>query len=381
MRWWRRFDRAEVEDDFARIGAAGFDSVRIFLLWEHFQPEPRAVSKEGLSELAQVADLASAHGLSLLVTLFTGHMSGVNWIPGWLLDPSRSAQRFRIVAGDRVVDAGIRNWYAESSLIEAQARLAREVAALLRDHPALWAWDLGNESSNCVIPPSRKAAREWLERVADAIRSVDGRHPITLGLHLEDLEEDRRLGPAEAATVCDFLSMHGYPIYTPWAGSTTEELLLPFLGLVTEWLGGREVLFEEFGAPALPRETLNRLGRPSLLLDEDEAGAFMERASLALRRFGFPGALVWCYGDYDERLWNEPPFDAIIHERWFGLWRADGSPKPAVAAIKKATRAGAGIVRPSPGWIDIEREEYYARPSENLRRLYRRFRAVTARER
>ena len=38
MYWWRRFRADEVQRDFERIRAAGFDSVRFFLLWEDFQP-------------------------------------------------------------------------------------------------------------------------------------------------------------------------------------------------------------------------------------------------------------------------------------------------------------------------------------------------------
>ena len=33
MRWWQRFDAAEVDRDFARIREAGGDLVRFFLLW------------------------------------------------------------------------------------------------------------------------------------------------------------------------------------------------------------------------------------------------------------------------------------------------------------------------------------------------------------
>ena len=39
MRWWTMFDEGETVEDFARIAAGGFDSVRVFLLWEAFQPE------------------------------------------------------------------------------------------------------------------------------------------------------------------------------------------------------------------------------------------------------------------------------------------------------------------------------------------------------
>src|SRR5712692_3394359 len=86
MYWWQRFDRAEVERDFARISNAGFDSVRIFLRWEDFQPSPRLISESALVDLGLVADVAAHNQLSLIPTLFTGHMSGVNWIPEWALD-------------------------------------------------------------------------------------------------------------------------------------------------------------------------------------------------------------------------------------------------------------------------------------------------------
>jgi len=78
MYWWRRFDTGEVRRDFARICAVGLDSVRIFLLWEDFQPTPDRVAPEALERLVTVADVAANHGLSLVPTLFTGHMSGVN---------------------------------------------------------------------------------------------------------------------------------------------------------------------------------------------------------------------------------------------------------------------------------------------------------------
>ncbi|MGH2499206.1 MAG: hypothetical protein ACRDF0_03825, partial [Candidatus Limnocylindria bacterium] len=120
MAWWRRFDRAEVERDFALIRAAGFDSVRVFLLWEDFQPAPGRVAVAPLAHLVAVADAAERAGLSLVPTLFTGHMSGVNWIPPWALGAPRGPSRFRVVAGGAVVDAAIRNWYDDPEIVAAQ---------------------------------------------------------------------------------------------------------------------------------------------------------------------------------------------------------------------------------------------------------------------
>ena len=51
-----------------------------------------------LKRVVAVADLASALGLALVPTLFTGHMSGVNWIPAWALGGSDGDRRFRVVS-------------------------------------------------------------------------------------------------------------------------------------------------------------------------------------------------------------------------------------------------------------------------------------------
>ena len=248
MAMWRRFDRGAVREDLARLAAAGCDSVRIFLRWEDFQPDPRRIDEAALAKLRLVLDDAARSGLGVIPTLFTGHMSGVNWLPPWALGPG-PARRFRTVSGGGIVDRATRDW-ATPAIRDAQALLAREAARALAGHPALRIWDLGNENSNVWVPASRDDGRRWLAAMAEAIRSVDPATPLTIGLHAEDLEEDRRIGPAEAAEVCAVLSMHGYPMYLDWAGAPDDEQVLPFLAALTRRFGGgREVLFAEFGAP------------------------------------------------------------------------------------------------------------------------------------
>ncbi len=369
--WWQKFDPAVVEQDFGRMRDAGCDVVRIFLLWEDFQPAPDCISADAVNRLRSVADTAGRMNLSLIVTFFTGHMSGANWIPRWALTEGDGRSRFRIISGGRVVVAAARNWYTDQEIMRAQELLLREVVTCLRDHPAIGAWDLGNENSNCVQPPSCADAIAWLDRMAATIRGCDPDRPITLGLHAEDLEEDRRLGPAEAARVCDFLSIHGYPVYAPWAESPTDVRVLPFLALVVRWLGDEDVLFEEFGVPTIPLEA--EVPERVPLVSEDEARHFIEHGLMALYEIGCLGAMLWCYTDYAEALWTLPPLDCASHERSFGLWRADGQAKPAVQALS----TWRGKPRRPPcddfSWVDIERETFYQRPSENLQRLFHRF--------
>jgi endo-1,4-beta-mannosidase len=376
MGWWSAFDLAEVEADFARIAACGLDSVRVFLSWEDFQPAPGRVDGEMLARLIGVADLAAGLGLALIPTLFTGHMSGVNWIPPWALGGSDGDHRFRVVSGGRVVRRGLRSWYSDSAVGEAQVLLAAEAAAALAGHEAVWAWDLGNENSNCVVPPSRSSARSWLARLGSAIRSADETALVTVGLHMEDLEENRRLGPWEASQACDLLSMHGYPIYARWADGPTDAELLPFLARVTHWLGeGRDVLFSEFGLPTYrPDDPPEQSAGATPLVEEEAAAAYTTAALEGLRRAGCLGAFLWCYSDYDPALWQYPPFDLAPHERTFGLWRVDGSPKPAVAAIAAFVGAERCIAGYADAWIDIGRDEFLLDPSAQLPRLYRRYR-------
>jgi endo-1,4-beta-mannosidase len=375
MGWWTQFDRAEVAADFARIAASGLDSVRVFLTWEAFQPAPDAVDHAMLERLVTVADLAGELGLALVPTLFTGHMSGVNWIPAWALGGSEGDDRFRVVSGGTVAESGLRNWYADPVVADAQALLAAEAAAALAGHEALWAWDLGNENSNCVLPPDQAAAGAWLARIASEIRAADDTALVTVGLHMEDLEEDRMLGPHEASGVCDFLSMHGYPIYARWADGPTDDRLLGFLACMTRWLGDeREILFSEFGLPTYRRG--ERHGS-AFLIEETAAAAYTATALAGLRRAGCLGTMLWCYSDYDSALWESPPFDLAVHERSFGLWRADGSPKPAVAAVAAFVGADrCNSATDDDTWIDIDRDEFYLDPGAQLPRLYRRYRSA-----
>jgi len=83
MDWLASYDPAIIRRDFTRIAAAGMDIVRIFLRWEDLQPDPTGIDATALAAVVDTADAATDAGVELIVTLFTGDMSGVNWIPPW----------------------------------------------------------------------------------------------------------------------------------------------------------------------------------------------------------------------------------------------------------------------------------------------------------
>ena len=92
MYWWPEFDRGEVAEEFDVMASLGISVVRVFLLWDDWQPSSDSVSSERLRDLGVVLDLAAERDLGLDITFFTGHMSGPNWSPGWLLDASRDTR-------------------------------------------------------------------------------------------------------------------------------------------------------------------------------------------------------------------------------------------------------------------------------------------------
>jgi endo-1,4-beta-mannosidase len=243
----------------------------------------------------------------------------------------------------------------------------------------VWAWDLGNENSNCTVPADAAAGEIWLERMTNALRLADAGRPVTIGIHMEDLQEDRGIGPAVAARWCDFVCMHGYPIYAEWAAGPTDDRVVPFLALLTRWLSAdAPVLFEEFGLPTAPIGA----AAEGLVVDEVAAAAYTASVIDGLCEVGALGALGWCFSDYAPSRCARPPLDRAVHERTFGLWRADGSPKPAVSEI--AARRGHRRLAAPPGadlpWLDIDVASFVADRRGHLARLYRRYQRWTAAE-
>ena len=62
MFWWSNFDPDEVREEFTVIKEVGLSLVRIFLLWEDWQPAPDTVNPKALQNLKTVADIAAELG-------------------------------------------------------------------------------------------------------------------------------------------------------------------------------------------------------------------------------------------------------------------------------------------------------------------------------
>jgi endo-1,4-beta-mannosidase len=343
------------------------------------------VSTKALDHLVAVADAADDRGLGLDVTFFTGHMSGPNWAPGWLLDREgeKAPGGLRVISGERVTTSGYRNPYVDPVALAAERVLLREVCGLLAQHPGVWLWNLGNEPDLFALPPSSSAGAAWVAHMTAFIRELDPVRPITIGTHVPSLESDNGLRVDAVFETCDLSVMHAYPVYATWAASPTDPELVPFVCALTATLAGKPVLAEEFGActapPRQPTQTLEweveGTKRRQLLLSEDDLATYLEEVLPRLVEVGALGALPWCFADYDESLWKRPPLDHAWHERSFGLIRQDGSLKPHAEVIRHFTGTSPTVREPSPrARITISGSDYYRDPKRTLVELYREFR-------
>ncbi|HEX9374568.1 MAG TPA: hypothetical protein VF897_26365, partial [Roseiflexaceae bacterium] len=284
MYWWSDFDAGEVHEEFALISDLGLSLVRIFLLWDDFQPTPAAVSRERLNDLVTVCDIAADQRLALDVTFFTGHMSGPNWAPGWLLDPSAPPPERQVVSSGRVVAGGYRNPFADPVALRAEDLLLGAVAGALHSHPAIGMWNLGNEPDLFARPPDAAAGRAWVRDRAATIRAIDPSHPITCGLHADSLHRDNGLRVDQVFAETDVAVMHAYPMYLDWARGPLDPDLVPFTCALTTALCGKPTLMQEFGGctvgPGEPSQewSWTAYGRPrtQFMASEEDLAAYVD---------------------------------------------------------------------------------------------------------
>lgn len=385
MYWWSEFDAGEVREEFALIHELGLNVVRLFLLWDDFQPTPDTVSTQRLDDFAAVCDIAASLELGLDVTFFTGHMSGPNWSPRWLLDanaPIPSKWVRQVVSRDGIFNGGYRNMYTDPTALAAERLLLGTVVSAFKDHPAVWMWNLGNEPDLFAWPPDAAAGCAWVREMVGLIREIDPARAITYGLHMDSLHRDNGFRVDQVYAETDVAVMHSYPMYTPWAQGPLDPDFVPFTCALTSALCGKPTLMEEFGgcttAPGQPSEywEWTRYGQPArqFMASEDALAEYLAAVLPKLVEVGATGALVWCFADYIPELWDKPPCDEARHERFFGLVRPDGSLKPH-AQVLKGFAATLPVVQPAARRVELELspDEYYQSPAEHIARLYSRY--------
>ena len=369
---WERFDLGEIREDASRIAELGLQVVRFFLLWEAFQPSRERIDTGALGRFERVMSAFADCGLRAMPTLFCGHMSGVNWLPHWTLDSTVPHGRFRTITNGNISRYGAGDVYADPRLLEAQIAFAREAGTCVRDHPALFAWDLGNEFSNVREPSSPRDAAAWSLRLSETLVEASNA-PVTGGMHGEDLERDRGIRPSSIAIPWEFATMHGYSVYSKFSRGRLDTNVVPFLSQVQESCSGKRVLFSEYGNPTCQAKNGAAESQSEFAcLNEEEMAQYAYAVADRLHARGALGAFWWCWADYDRALAKLPPFDLAPHELTFGIVRSDGSYKPVAQTLARLAAEKREVLKPRPPIVTDEAAYYISLPG-GITRLYEEY--------
>ena len=369
---WREcdWDEAAVEKDIAALAANGVELIRVFPTWSEFQPLIREMKFQGKSGLVMregteeeifdplwldpgamarfgaLCDIAERHGVSLLVSLVTGWMSGRLFAP-------------------RIVEN--KNLIADPEAVMWEGRFARAFVRRMKDRKAIVAWDLGNEC-NCMGRVENSAqAWNWLSAISSAIRMEDQLRPVVSGMHSQtsngfgvQWEGANWWSLQMQGEFLDVMTPHPYP-----ASFRIEANRGPFNCFRNALHPASQCLFytSVSGKPAFPQEVGSLGPRMS---PEWMAAAGMRQQMFVCWAHGLGAYLWWCA--FDQLHLGYPPFSANAMERELGLLRADAgrTPKPQAEALKafRAFRDALPFEALPPRKTDAvclvsEREEFY----------------------
>lgn len=326
-----RWNPAEIEKDVAALAESGVEVLRIFPTWSDFQPitrnlwwrgtpreylaettdhavyDPLWLDPDAMARFRFFCDTARKHNVKLMVSLVTGWMSGRLFFP-------------RVLEG--------KNLITDPEALMWEGRFVRAFVRANRDHPAIVAWDLGNEC-NCLGKTDDKSqAWNWLNTISSAIRLEDSTRPVVSGMHGISSSMNDVWNLQMQGELLDYLTPHPYP--APWRVDANRG---PFNGFRNALHQAGQCLFYQGvgGKPAFPQE----VGNFGPTVSPDRLAAVgMRQQMFASWMHGMNGYLWWCA--FEQMHLDYPPFENNAMERELGMLKPDAArtPKPEAAALK-----------------------------------------------
>lgn len=203
----------------------------------------------------------------------------------------------------------------------------RTIVDAFKDDDRVLAWDLHNEPDHYPAwgEGNQAAIVDWLARMKAATRAIDQRHPVTVGVGKVASLWQAAPNGTTIADLSDIISVHSYDAST----------YVTIAGEVRSRLGtAKPVVLEEFGWASGP---------------ECRGPYFDETSQLYLYRKAFEPAARQELAGMVGWWFQDPPATqsySLDENGHFGLYRRDGTPKPAVApfrALRVATLPSATI--------------------------------------
>lgn len=137
------FDTTTIASDFNIIKDLKLNTIRVFLKYEDFKISNDSQTK--MEKLKIVLDEAQKADLQVMITLF-----------------------------DFYGDYGIQDWTLTNAYL-------KNIVTEIKDHPAVYAWDLKNEPDLDYENREERNVNAWLSQTITQLKQLDAVHPVTIG--------------------------------------------------------------------------------------------------------------------------------------------------------------------------------------------------------
>ena len=348
---WQAFDTAAVSSDLAAIARAGFREVRVGLAWDSFMPDARGVDPRRMSEFDTLLRVAGAHGMGIVPVLFIQAHGDCVFLPARAVMRDARRRGVRVLSEGMPEPGGPRDVWTDPLMLELADRWARAMAAGFANHPALAAWDLGDDPARVLRPRRIPDLAAWVAVAGAPLRQRGDRVQMTLGA--DDLLRGRGVRLGSLSSLLDRIDIAIRPAQLRRLQLPEPEALL-FIAQLAQALagdqGGQIGLALAMPSPGGDEEGMDELAAAAtvdqLVERRTEAGVSALRAT------------AWC--DLHPRLRERAPYDRHDWRRRCGLLSLDGAEKPALGPWSRLARADLAAPPPNPWPPHLDVEAFYA---------------------
>lgn len=325
---WKDWDEEAVRKDLRVLSEYGITYLRIFPIWRDFQPiialmeekgkireyrlegdkktdNPYYLDTQMLLHFKQFCDICEEYQMKLIVGLLTGWMSGRLFIPAALIG---------------------KNLYTDPVALTFEQRYVKGIVTEFKEHPAIYAWDLGNEC-NCMCDASDQyEALNWTGTISNAVRAADSSRKIISGMHSLSAEERDTWSIQGQAEWTDILTTHPYPY---WVRHADKDKIGSFR--TTMHATCETKLYADIGGSPCLVEEIGTMG--PMLSDDRRAADFLRVNLFSNWANGAEGVFWWCANDQTNL--TSAPYSGNMCELELGLIDVYHRPKPVLKEYRK----------------------------------------------
>lgn len=303
------WDRNSVCRDLDAVAALGADHVRIMVIWPWFQPNPIALSERHLDYLEQILVIAAERNLDVLVTLYTGWLSGYHFNPPFLENEP---------------------FYTSPEWAKVQEFFLEGVAGRMRGHENFMGFDIGNEI-NCNWQAAPEDGDAWMQRVLSRMQALCPGHVHVNGVDHAPWFTENTFSPQSLVAQQVIVPIHCWSFWTQ-AGKYGKHMDDPY----TRLAAGMAALVRSYGQSPQKPIWVEEFGVCSEEMPENDIPRWLEKSVTSALEQGVSWFTWWASHDVDQRFQFHP------FEYGLGLLTTDNQLKQQGQVFKQIADAYRG---------------------------------------